>query len=84
MNLNMLETVWDPSLIESVLQEMNAAISDAWWAAAGVDNNVTTMSSFIINSSDKNTFTVPFSQLKARKNNMVPPVTTARTGIICP
>ncbi|ECT9471516.1 hypothetical protein CHP97_15575 [Salmonella enterica subsp. enterica serovar Carrau] len=84
MNLNKLETVWDPSLIESALQEMNAAISDAWWAAAGVDNNGTNMSSFIINSSDKNSFTVPFSQLQVRKDNMVPPVTTARTGIICP
>ncbi|EJG5924603.1 hypothetical protein NAE50_003021 [Salmonella enterica] len=35
MNLNTLETVRDPSLIDSALQEMNAAISDAWWTVAG-------------------------------------------------
>lgn len=84
MNLNTLETVRDPSLIDSALQEMNAAISDAWWTVTGVDNNVTSMSSFIISRSDKNAFTVPFSRLKAGMNNMVPPVTTARTGVICP
>ncbi|ECY3795837.1 DUF3296 domain-containing protein [Salmonella enterica subsp. enterica] len=84
MNLNTLETVRDPSLIDSALQEMNAAISDAWWTVAGVDNNVTSMSSFIISRSDKNAFSVPFGRLKAGMDNMVPPVITARTGVICP
>ncbi len=84
MNLDTLETVREPSLIESALQEMNVAISDTWRAVAGVDNNVTSMSSFIISRSDKNAFSVPFGRLKARMDNMLPPVATVRTGVICP
>lgn len=84
MNLNTLETVRDPSLIDSALQDMNVAITDMWWAVVKADNNVTSMSSFIISRSDKNAFSVPFSRLKARMDNMVHPVTTAKTGVICP
>ncbi|HHA1921849.1 TPA: DUF3296 domain-containing protein [Enterobacter ludwigii] len=84
MNLNTLETVREPSLIDSALQEMNAAISDAWQTVAGVNNKVTKMSSIIISRTEKGTFTEPFSQLQAKVDNMVSPVSMARTGLIFP
>ncbi|CNJ36091.1 DUF3296 domain-containing protein [Yersinia frederiksenii] len=84
MNLDTLGSVRNLPLMDRVLQEMYAAISDAWWTVAGVDNNVTSMSSFIISRSEKGAFSVPFGRLKAGMDNMVPPVITARTGVICP
>lgn len=84
MNLNTLETVREPSLIDSALLEMNAAISDAWQTVAGVNNKVTKMSSIIISRTEKGTFTEPFSQLQAKVDNMVSPVSMARTGLIFP
>ncbi len=84
INLNTLETVRDPSLIDNALQEMNTAISDVWQTAAGVHNKVTNMSSAIISRTEKGSFTVPFNQLQAKVNNMVSPVIMARTGVIFP
>ncbi|PLC64564.1 DUF3296 domain-containing protein [Citrobacter sp. L55] len=80
MNLDTLGALRDVV----VQQDMSRILREAWCAVIHTDNNVTSMSSFIISRSDKNSFTVPFGRLKAGMDNMVPPVITARTGVICP
>ncbi|OVZ92736.1 DUF3296 domain-containing protein [Yersinia frederiksenii] len=80
MNLDTLGALRD----EVVQQEMSGILREAWCEVMHADNNVTSMSSLIISRSDKNAFSVPFGRLKAGMDNMVPPVITARTGVICP
>ena len=80
MNLDTLGALRDGV----VQQDMSRILREAWCAVIHTDNNVTSMSSFIISRSDKNAFTVPFSRLKARIDKMLPPVTTARTSVIFP
>jgi len=84
MNLDTLGTGSNPSLMDSVLQEMYAITGDAWCTVTGTDSNVASMSSFIISRSGRCSFTGPFSQLQTRVNEMISPVMTARTGVIRP
>ncbi|WP_052746926.1 hypothetical protein [Citrobacter amalonaticus] len=84
MNLNTLVAVRKSPPMDSVLQEMYAITGEAWRTVTKTDNNVSSISSFIISRSDKHSFTQPFSQLQTRVNGMTYPVMTARTSVICP
>lgn len=72
------------SLDEVVRQEMSVILREAWRKVAGTDSNVTRMASFIISRTERCSFSQPFSQLQTRVNEMVSPVMTARTGVVCP
>jgi hypothetical protein len=69
---------------EVVQQEMSGILSEAWRTVKHADNNVASIASFIISRSDRVSFTLPFSQLQTKVNEMVSPVMTARTGVVCP
>lgn len=84
MNLDILVAVRKPPLMVSVLQEMYAVIRDASRTVTDADNRVVSMSSSIISRTDRCSFTRPFSQLQTRGNEMVSPVMTARTAVVCP
>ncbi|MBD8109264.1 MULTISPECIES: inovirus-type Gp2 protein [Erwiniaceae] len=80
MNLNTLGFWRD----EVVQQEMSGILREAWRTVTGADSNVTRMASFIISRTERCSFSQPFTQLQARVNEMVSPVMTARTGVVCP
>ncbi|HHR4016621.1 TPA: DUF3296 domain-containing protein [Salmonella enterica] len=84
MNFDTLVAVRKPPLMDSVLQEMYVVIRDAWRTVTDADNRVVSMSSSIISRTDRCSFTRPFSQLQTRVNEMVSPVMTARTAVVCP
>ena len=69
---------------EVVQQEMSVILREAWRTVTGTDSNVTSMASFIISRTERCSFSQPFSQLQTRGNEMVSPVMTARTGVVCP
>lgn len=83
MNLDTLGTVSNPPLMDSVLQEMNTSIREAWRTVTHADNNVDSMLSFIISRTEGCLFLQQFSQLQSRVNEMVSPVMVARTGGVC-
>lgn len=68
---------------EVMQQEMSGILREAWRTVTGTDSYVTRMASFIISRTGRSSFSQPFSQLQARVNNMVSPVMTARTGVVC-
>lgn len=80
MNLDTLGAWRD----EVVQQEMSVILRGAWRTVTGTDSNVTSMASFIISRTEICSFLQPFSQLQTRVNEMVSPVMTARTGVVCP
>ncbi len=85
MNLDTLGPVRNPQRIDSLPHEMSALIGDARRtntgpACAGVAN----ITLLVISRADCGGFTASFNQLKARVQEMTVPVTTARTGVICP
>ncbi|NIH90584.1 hypothetical protein FHW31_001987 [Enterobacter asburiae] len=80
MNLDTLG-VWRDDVVQ---QEMSGILREAWRTVTGTDSNVTSMASFIISRTGRCSFSQPFSQLQARVNEMVSPVMTARTGVVCP
>lgn len=80
MNLDTLGAWRD----EVVQQEMSVILREAWRTVTGTDSNVTRMASFIISRTERCSFSQPFSQLQTRVNEMVAPVMTARTGVVCP
>lgn len=80
MNLDTLGAWHD----EVVQQEMSGILREAWRNVTGTDSNVTSMASFIISRTERCSFSQPFSQLQTRVNEMVSPVMTARTGVVCP
>lgn len=80
MNLDTLGALRD----EVVQQEMSGLLREAWCTVIHADNNVANMLSFTISRTDGCSFTLPFSQLQARANEMVSPVMTARTAVVCP
>ena len=80
MNLDTLG-VWRDDVVQ---QEMSGILREAWRTVTGTDSNVTRMASFIISRTGRCSFSQPFSQLQARVNEMVSPVMTARTGVVCP
>lgn len=80
MNLDTLG-VWRD---EVVRQEMSGLLRDAWCTVTGTDSDVTSMASFIISRTERCSFSQPFSQLQTWVNEMVSPVMTARTGVVCP
>lgn len=84
MNLDTMAAVSNTPLMESVLQEMYTIFGDAWRTVAGTDSSVASMSSFIINRSNGGECTHPLSLLQTRVNEMVSPVMTTRTGVVCP
>jgi hypothetical protein len=84
INLETLAAVSNSPLMDSVLQEMHAIIREASRMVTKTDNNVASMSSFIINRSDGGAFTQPFSQLQTRVNEMLSPVMMARTDVVGP
>ncbi|WP_407907696.1 DUF3296 domain-containing protein [Escherichia coli] len=84
MNFDTLVAVRKPPLMDSVLQEMYAVIRDAWRTVTDADNRVVSMSSSIISRTDRCSFTRPFSLLQTKVNEMVSPVMTARTAVVCP
>lgn len=69
---------------EVVQQEMSGILSEAWRTVKHADNNVASIASFIISRSDRVSFTLPFSQLQTRVNEMASPVMMARTSLVCP
>lgn len=80
MNLDTLGALRD----EVVQQEMSGILREAWSTVTGTDSNVTRMASFIISRTGRCSFSQPFGQLQAQVNEMVSPVMTARTGVVCP
>lgn len=80
MNLDTLGAWRD----EVVQQEMSVILREAWRTETDTDSNVTSMASFIISRTERCSFSQPFSQLQTRVNEMVSPVMTARTGVVCP
>ncbi|MHA1067222.1 hypothetical protein ACR9GP_25830 [Enterobacter ludwigii] len=62
MNLDTLGTWRD----EVVQQEMSEIFGEAWRTVTDTDSNITSMASFIINRTEKCSFSLPFSQLQAR------------------
>ncbi|MBK4716197.1 MULTISPECIES: YagK/YfjJ domain-containing protein [Tenebrionibacter/Tenebrionicola group] len=80
MNLDTLGAWRD----EVVQQEISGILREAWRTVTGTDSNVTSMASFIISRTERCSFSQPFSQLQTRVNEMVSPVMTARTGVVCP
>lgn len=80
MNLDTLGAWRD----EVVQQEMSVILREAWRTVRGTDSNVTSMASFIISRTERCSFSQPFSQLQTRVNEMVSPVKTAITGVVCP
>lgn len=80
MNLDTLG-VWRDEVVQ---QEMSGILREAWRTVTGTDSNVTRMASFIISRTGRCSFSQPFSQLQTRVNEMVSPVMTARTGVVCP
>ncbi|MCU6209143.1 YagK/YfjJ domain-containing protein [Enterobacter cloacae] len=80
MNLDTLGALRD----EIVQQEMSGILREAWCTVIHADSNVTSIASFIISRTGKCSFSQPFSQLQARVNEMVSPMMTARTGVVCP
>lgn len=80
MNLDTLGAWHD----EVVWQEMNGLLRDAWCTVMHADNNVTRMTSFNINRTEKSSFSQSFSQLQTRVNEMASPVMMARTSVVCP
>ena len=67
-----------------VQQEMSGILREAWRTVTGTDSYITRMASFIISRTGRSSFSQPFSQLQARVNEMISPVMTARTGVVCP
>ncbi|RTQ04850.1 inovirus Gp2 family protein [Enterobacter sp. WCHEn045836] len=80
MNLDTLGA-WRDKVVQ---QEMSVILREAWRTVTGTDSNVTSMASFIISRTERCSFSQPFSQLQTRVNEMVSPVMTARTGVVCP
>lgn len=85
INLDTLGTARSPQLTDSALQSINAIIVNAWQTVTStVCAGVTTLTPIVISRTGRDAFTVPFNQLKTRVQEMTTPVTTARTGVICP
>ena len=80
MNLDTLG-VWRDEVVQ---QEMSGILREAWRTVTGTDSNVTRMASFIISRTEGSSFSRQFSRLNTMVNETVPPVMTARTGVVCP
>lgn len=80
MNLDTLGAWRD----EVVRQEMSGLLRDAWCTVKYADNNIASMLSFIINRTERSSFSQSFSQLQTRVNEMVSLVMMARTSVVCP
>lgn len=80
MNLDTLGD-WRDELVQ---QEMSGILREAWRKMMHADNNVASMLSFTISRTEGCSFTLPFSQLQARVNEMTSPIMVARTGVVCP
>lgn len=78
INFDTLVTARKQSLMDSVLQEMYAIIT-----VTKTENNVASISSFIISRSDRCSFTQPVNQLQIRINEMASSVMTARKSVVC-
>ncbi|ECN8823169.1 DUF3296 domain-containing protein [Salmonella enterica subsp. enterica serovar Newport] len=80
MNLDTLGA-WRDGVVQ---QEVSVILREACRTVTHADNNVASMLSFIISRTEGCQFSGQFSQLQTRVNEMVSPVMTARTGVVCP
>lgn len=70
--------------VDSICQDINMIINEAWRMVMGTGGDVVNMTSLFISRSGRGAFTAPFSQLQARVQEMMSPVMMARTDVICP